>query len=125
MVSGSEAPLRESVRVTLHKRSLATSQEYQTVSRSLSPRGFAKGYVKLSECADLLRSYLDQRVPFPDSRHHRIAAIYEMTDVLAQLSGMMWVTTNIDDRVLIESRSPLGGTVTGSVIAWFVLSWLM
>jgi hypothetical protein len=126
VVSGSEALLRESVRVTLHKRSLATSQEYQTLSLSLPSQGFAKGYIKFSECADLLRNYLDQHASFLDSRRHRIRARYDMTYMLAQLSGMMWVTTSTDQGILTKSRSPLGGTVAGSLMAaWILLSWLM
>jgi hypothetical protein len=111
VLSLSQSVIQEIINVVYQGNSLASEADYRTLSSYFPTQGYAKGYINLRR---LLRP-LQVLMNYPEENPAEFPFFIE------QPTGMMWVTTILNGGFLTESRSPIGGLVTGAATLWFGL----
>ena len=110
VLSLSQSVIQEIINV-YQGNSLASGTDYRTLSSYFPTQGYAKGYINLRRLLRPLQVMMNYSEENP----------VEFPFLLEQPTGMMWVTTVLNGGFLTESRSPIGGLITGAATLWFGL----
>lgn len=111
VLSLSQSVIQEIINV-YQGNSLASGTDYRALSSYFPTQEYAKGYINLRRVLRALQVIMN----YPEENS------IEFPFLLEQPTGMMWVTTVLKGGFLTESRSPIGGLVTGAATLWFGLS---